>query len=389
MPAGIPSYRHHKPSSRAVVTLNGRDFYLGPWNTAESRDEYDRLLAEWMANGRQLPEAVPLGELTVVELLAAYLEFARTYYVRDGQVTSEYVAVKYVLRLVKQLYGRTRVKDFGPLALKAIRQKMLDSDLCRNQINQRTNRIRRVFRWGVENELVPPLVLEGLRAVAPLKRWRTTARESVKVSPVPDEHVAAVLPFVSRQVAAMIQLQSLAGMRPGEVVLLRPRDVDRSSQVWVYRPERHKTEYRGHEREVFFGPQAQVVLLPWLLRDSDAYCFSPEEAEADRNSLRRDNRQTPMTPSQAKRRPKTKPKRAKRDRYDRDSYRRAIDYAIAKAGVPHWHPHQLRHNCATRLRRDFGLDVAQVVLGQKCAQITEVYAEVDRTKAVAAMERVG
>ena len=58
------------------MTLNGRDFYLGPWEAPESRQEYDRLVAEWLANGLRLPEAGPQEELTVIELVTAYLEFA-------------------------------------------------------------------------------------------------------------------------------------------------------------------------------------------------------------------------------------------------------------------------------------------------------------------------
>lgn len=389
MPASFPSYRHHKPSGRAVVTLNGKDFYLGTWNSAESREEYGRLIAEWLSNGRQLPDVVPLGQLTVVELLAAYLEFAKTYYVRDGAQTSEYVSVKHVMKPLKKLYGGTMVKDFGPMALKAIRQVMLDGDICRPEINRRILRIRRIFRWGVENELVPPLVLEGLRSVSPLKKGRTTAREPEKVKPVPDAHVDAVLPFVSRQVAAMIELQRLAGMRPGEVVIMRPCDIDRTESTWIYRPTRHKTDYCDHEREIYFGPRAQGVLVPWLLRDATSFCFSPQDAEAERNSIRRQNRKSPMTPSQAKRKPKSSSTRAKRSRYDRDSYRRAIEYGIRKAGVPHWHPHQLRHNCGTKVRREFGLDVAQVVLGHRTAEVTQVYADADRAKALAVMQRVG
>ena len=47
-----PKYRRHKSSGKAVVTLNGRDFYLGPYGSKASRIEYDRLVAEWMANHR-------------------------------------------------------------------------------------------------------------------------------------------------------------------------------------------------------------------------------------------------------------------------------------------------------------------------------------------------
>jgi len=61
----------------------------------------------------------------------------------------------------------------------------------------------------------------------------------------------------------------------------------------------------------------------------------------------------------------------------------------ARAGVPLWHPHRLRHNAATFLRKEFGLDVARVILGHSSPAVTESYAEVDRAKAIAAMARVG
>ena len=41
MPARVPSYRLHKPSGQAVVTLDGRDFYLGAYGTPASKAEYD------------------------------------------------------------------------------------------------------------------------------------------------------------------------------------------------------------------------------------------------------------------------------------------------------------------------------------------------------------
>lgn len=50
-----PKYRQHKPSGQAVVTLCGHDHYLGKWQSTESKAEYDRLIAEWLANGRHVP----------------------------------------------------------------------------------------------------------------------------------------------------------------------------------------------------------------------------------------------------------------------------------------------------------------------------------------------
>ena len=58
----LPKYRRHKASGQAVVTLNGRDFYLGPWGTRASRLEYDKLVAEWMSADRQLPVTEPLWQ---------------------------------------------------------------------------------------------------------------------------------------------------------------------------------------------------------------------------------------------------------------------------------------------------------------------------------------
>ena len=127
---------------------------------------------------------------------------------------------------------------------------MIQQKLARRHINQRLNRVRRVFKRGVENDLVPPLVLAGMRAFAPLKKGRTEANESPPVRPVPIEHVEAVIPHVSRQVAAMIQWQILSGTRSGEVVLLRPCDVDQSGAAWIDPPEHHKTDDLDFERTI-------------------------------------------------------------------------------------------------------------------------------------------
>ena len=50
-----PAYRLYKRTGQAVVTLDGNDLYLGPYGSAESRQEYDRLIAEWLTNGRSRP----------------------------------------------------------------------------------------------------------------------------------------------------------------------------------------------------------------------------------------------------------------------------------------------------------------------------------------------
>jgi hypothetical protein len=68
MPLGslrTPSYRLHKPTGQAVVTLNGRDIYLGRFGSPESRAEYDRTIVEWISNGRRLPVVAISGSAPV------------------------------------------------------------------------------------------------------------------------------------------------------------------------------------------------------------------------------------------------------------------------------------------------------------------------------------
>ena len=112
----VPSYRRHRPSGQAVVTLDGQDFYLGKWNTKPSRTEYERLIGEWLANGRRLPKEGGETDLRICELIKAYLAYAKDYYTQNGEPTKEYAAMKAVADPITELYSRTRVTDFGPLA---------------------------------------------------------------------------------------------------------------------------------------------------------------------------------------------------------------------------------------------------------------------------------
>lgn len=389
--ARVPKYALHKASGQAVVRLGGLDFYLGKFGSDESRNQYDRLIGEWMLQGRQAPlltKSNP-GSLTVNELIIAYATFADAYYRKNGVPTGEYDAIRYSLRPLRRLYGDLNVAEFGPLALKNVREEMLKADLCRNEINKRVGRIIRLFKWGVENEYVTPMTHHALSQVRGLSRGRTKARESEAVRPVSDSHVEAVQPFVSRQVWTMIRLQKLTGMRPGEVCLMRAQDIDQTASTWIYRPGSHKTEHHGHERKVYLGPKAQGVLREWLRKEPAAYMFSPKDELAERSAARRTSRKSKIQPSQQRRRRKTNPKRAPRDRYFSASYNRAIARACLKAGIPAWHANQLRHSAATIIRRDFGLEAASVILGHRGVGVTQVYAERDEIKAVSVVHQIG
>jgi integrase len=277
---------------------------------------------------------------------------------------------------------------------------MVDAGNCRNVVNKRTSRIVRIFKWAVSELMVPPSVHYGLQAVSGLRRGRADVRESEPIKPVPDAFVDAVLPHVSRQIRAMIELQRLTGMRPGEVCMMRTIDIDTTGRVWCYVPESHKTEHHGRSRTIAIGPRAQEILRHWLRPELTAYLFQPREAMGELQVERRKTRRTPLTPSQRNRMRKQKPQRAPGDRYEPKVYAHAIASGIVRANrererlrfppIPRWGPNRLRHNAATMLRREFDLDTAKAVLGHSSPVVTaQHYAELDSAKAAAAMERVG
>lgn len=386
-----PAYRMHKPTSQAVVTLGGKDFYLGRHGTSVSRQEYDRLISEWLANGRRLPTRND-SDITINELFAGYLNFAKGYYLKNGKHTGEYNKIISIMRIVKSMYDKTPVSEFGPLSLKAIRQKMLTDGYLRfkkkccysrNFINESMRRIKRIISWGVENELVPTNVLQALQAVSGLRKGRTKAHDNIPIKPVPDEYVDAIKEHVLPQVWAIVELQRLTGMRSGEVVIMRRSDIDTSGQVWLYRPSIHKTEHHDHERSIDLGPLAQKIIIRFLKSDINAFLFSPRDAIVEQYK----NATVRRRPDQ-----KPNPKKTKRrvgDSYTTESYRQAVVRACGKAKVPQWFPHQLRHSAGTRFRRTYGLEVARILLGHRSAGITELYAEADRSKAREAMLKIG
>jgi len=444
-----PAYRRRKGYTQAIVTLTDavtkrrKDYWLGEHGTPASREMYYRVLADYESLGRRLPdpptqpEAAAFDEPTVDELILEYWRrVAREFLPKRCH------AIKTTLRVLRQMDGTTPVSKYGPKRLRLLREAMITGDPAaspprkpwsRTTVNDRVRIVVSVFRWGVTQELVPASVADALSMLDALKRGRTRAKEGTKVGPVPEFLLAATLPHLASPVRAIVQVQLLTGARPGEIVGLRGRDIDRDAEtgLLVARLSEHKTAYLGRERLVYFGPEAEAVLQPFLRgREPSRPLFSPAEAEAERRARQHAERRTPLSWGN---RPGTNrvesPDRIPSDAYTVSSYRRAIQYACDRAFPPpehlrprtlgrgrgetqsellarlaegekrellewrrshRWHPHQLRHNAATRIRREFGLEAAQLVLGHSSAAITDaVYAERDSTKVVQAMRRLG
>jgi integrase len=336
---------------------------------------------------------------TVAELANAYLNYVRKYYVdAQGNMTQEPANIEYALKPLIELYPAISIESFGPLMLKNVREKMIQSDWSRKVINKRIGHIRRMFKWAVSEQIIPAMVLFSLQSIEGLKRGRCSARETGRILPVEEKHVLAVLPYMPKTLADMIQLQMLTGMRPGELVIMRPGDIDRSGTVWHYSPYRYKTQHIDNPdmvRIISIGPKAQIILTPYLLRGLEQYCFTPKESEEKRRAQMSDLRKTPLNsgnrPGTNK---KDNPVRTPGDCYDVKVYAKAVRRAIKNAQddgvkVPHWTLYQLRHTAATKVRREMGYETAGATLGHTNMSATAIYAERNQGLADEAARRLG
>jgi integrase len=398
----------------------------GPYDSDESRAAFATLLLELEAAPHQTLAADPTG-LSLAEVLLAFLDHAERHYRgHDGKPTSEFRECKLVVRTLRELYADKPAAEFSPLCLKAARQAWVTAGLARSEVNRRTNMARRLFKWAAGEELVPFTVYQSLTAVAGLQKGRTAARETEPVGPVDDAVVDATLPFLTRHVRGLVEFQRLTGCRPGEACLVRRADIDTGGDVWFFRPTRHKNAHRGKPRVIAVAARAQALLREFFTPELGDYLFSPRRAVEEFRAERSAKRVTPRFASHMERnagKRVSNPKRRPAARYTATSYQHAIDRACDRAFPPpaplaqregetrarwrgrltpaqraevkawqkahRWHPNQLRHSFATRVRKEYGLEAAQVMLGHSRADVTQVYAERDEHLAAMVAAKIG
>jgi len=419
-PRSIPKLTRHKATGQARVTIDGKDFYLGTFGTPKAEARYHRLIAAWIAAGKNVPAAEDGHPLqTIAEVAAAFLQDAHARYHKRDKKTSTVSHLTAAVRFILETHAAEPVDEFGPLALQAVRDRMIASDpkLARSYINSLVQRIRQMFAWAAERELIDPAIPHRLAVVRGLRRGQG-GRETDRIRPVAWSTVALVRSYVSPQVWAMIRLQWHSGMRPGEVVIMRTADIEADSAVWFYRPAVFKTQHHDDraERIVALGPRAQKILAPWLRKSLEEFLFQPIEAEAARNAERTENRKIELKKRPPAHEPARRRKRRRRrsgkkpgDHYTTDSYRTAITRAIDEVSKRppdflsddegealaawvesiRWTPHRIRHSYATRVRKAFGLDAARAALGHSRPSVTLDYAELDMEKAAAAARSIG
>ncbi len=333
-----------------------RQVHLGLWMHPESRERFAKVLshyvqgeeAEALAASRQRHEPDD-SVITVEELVGQFLQHAQSYYRRaDGTQSGEHRNFIDAATPLLELYGDLPVDKFGCPELERVREHMTKtwrhrprkdgrSRLSLTTVNDRVQRIRRMFRWGVPKRLVTAAVVEDLRQLENLKRGRCAeVKDPEKILPVAWEDVEAVLNVTPPTIQAMIRLQWASGARPGEICAMRSEDLERTNNgIWRYRPQTHKTQHLGKDRIIPIDAEAQNALEPFLLQvpqpPADMPLFSPARAQAERAAQKRATRRTKVQPSQVERANRTRERNAARsasDRYDVNAYRLAIHYGV-------------------------------------------------------------
>lgn len=418
---------------RARIRINNRTFYLGRFGSPEARHLEDKIVGVYLANGRQLPAdfnptqatssttpqpvAAPAptpaaiaadpapAAITVAELCLRWIAWIKAERLSPGRDTSLLDGAHQATRCLRR-HAKMRAREFGPRALAEARlalanepyypggRRKAKSDATkptppkkprknaqklkpptppryrsRSTVNDTIGRVRQLFRWAVARELVAPDRLLALQALEPLHPGQTKAVERPPVKAVTDEVFEATLRHLSPVLADLLRLARLTGSRPGEICRMTPQEIAMTGPVWIYKPPRHKNEWRGHDRQIAIGPRGQMILRRYLGdRPINAAIFSP------RDGIKSKGR---------------RPSRIVRNHYDKDSVRRAVTRACADHGLPHWSPNQLRHARLEEVRDHFGLDAAQAVGGHKHARVTEIYAQAKQEKAVAVALQTG
>ncbi|MEM7204979.1 MAG: site-specific integrase [Planctomycetota bacterium] len=377
----VPSYLHHRASGRAFTYLRGADgprrrVYLGKWNSPDSRRRYRELIGRYLLEEEQpSATATNLGTnsatcITVAELCARYLHHRQALVVE-----SEWNQARLASIPLLALYRDLPADEIGPKALRRVRDEMVTAGtLCRTEVNRRVVRIRAMFRWAAAEELIPAGVVEAQRTLEPLRRGRTGAHEANPVEPVPEADIEATLPYLPPTLQTMVRMQLLTGMRVGELLALRGRDIDQTNEPWIYRPRAHKNAWRDMHREIPLVRAVQAMLVPHLDAQPDVFLFSPRKTHAERRRMKRAARKSRVQPSQQARDERTRDSASRlADQWTATTYRHAIHYACRRAGVPLWTPSRLRHNFQHRAELLVGLEESGRALGHHHTATVEHY----------------
>lgn len=388
----VPGLLQHKGKNLGYsINPNTRKTtYHGQWGLAATKQAYLRWCAELLTED-VTPSIVPEHEPVVADLVNAMIKHSLSYY-RDpvtGKPTSQLGVIKSALREL-DLYLETKIKDFKPSTLVAVRAAIVHRDimpqsegtpkkkLCISSVNNAIVKIRQMFKLGVEWELVPVEIYQALAQVQHLN-WRTapTLRNPDKIAPVPVEYFPLIMPHLKPLYQALLKVHIETGMRVKELCSMRWSEITEVEPgvLWCYSPAEHKNSHRGDTRTIYikqhFIDLMRSVRKP--LWDADAvWCQRGVGRHAGYSGMISADCYGRAIEGAQKRYNEGRISIEAGARTDKKKFK----YTSAKrVPMAHWTPLQIRHTYATQVRRTHGLEGAQAVLGHSTIDATQIYAE--------------
>ena len=326
-------------SGRAFCKIGGRFVSLGRGDNPSSRLRYAEVLQNLSKGLPAISDrgGPPSVGLSVNEVCLAFMLHAQVEYVdaSSGKPSKEYDCYKSAVKPLRELFGDLPAESFGPNALRTVREQYIANGWTRSFIGKSVSRIRHIWKWAVSREMISATTLEALRALEPLKRGKSEAVESKRRLAIPQADIDAVRRRLRKRNRDVLDLLILSGSRPSELLSVTPSMIDRSGEVWVVKLAQHKNAHRGHARTLYFGKNAQAIMLPYL-----------ETAGAE-------DRLLPVRP---------------------ETFRSTIRDACKRAKVTPFVPYNCRHTAITRVRDELGIEAAQAIGGHARPDMTAHYA---------------
>ena len=387
-----PKFCQHKGTDRGYSTdpRTKKEIWFGPWGLASTKQAYLRWVAELLTE-EVAPRLPTEHEPVVADLVNAMIRHSISYY-RDpvtGKPTSQLGVIKSALKEL-DLYLEIKIKDFKPSTLVAVRAAIVNRDimpqsegtpkkkLCISSVNNAIVKIRQMFKLGVGWELVPVETYQALACVQHLN-WRTapTLRNPDKIAPVPTEYFALIMPHLKPLYRAVLTVHLATGMRVKELCSMRWSEITEIEPgLWCYAPQEHKNSHRGDARMVYM--KTDLIELMRSVRkplwDKDAvWCQKGVGKSAGYSGMISSDGYARAIEGAQKR---YNEGRASIEAGNRTDRKQSFKLANKKrTPMEHWTPLQIRHTCATQVRKTHGLEGAQAVLGHSTLDATQIYAE--------------
>ncbi|MDA1106587.1 MAG: site-specific integrase [Planctomycetota bacterium] len=334
----IPVLRVHRATNQAFVRIAGKFHYLGVSGSPQVFERYAALLATLddtaptptptPARQRRTPPATTPKWMTLAELAHRFL--LATMETHGDRHTLAYEA-RYVASALIEGHAGLRVHEFGPVAFKRVRARIVASGKSRVWTNRMMAAVRRCFKWGIGEELVPADRLEALKAVNGLRRG--DAPEAPPRHAANPAAVEATLAYLDRMgddgAARLVRFLRATGCRPSEGCRARWGEMHLADSLPRYTPANHKTAHHGIERVVPLNRDALAAIGGGLrIPLPDAFVFTNTKGE-------------PFTAN---------------------SLLLAIRRGVKATGCANWSPYELRHLAATRALAATGNEAAAAAM---------------------------